>query len=180
MVLPFTASRGDCLSVTQKTPAEAHRHFTPALLLRELFLTLFSSAVNSFLHCIVTRHVMSIRYRPKYRDLSPALLCTFRTSWCERTPLWHLQRAWRLALQKLNLLILITIYIEYRVQQRLCIWMPTAYLEILTVQKLYDPAKIHNCNSLCHTAYQRQIVTDKNTSHVLFPDKLHKKLAIWF
>ena len=125
----------------------------------------------------MTRHVMSIRYRPKYRDLSPALLCTFRTSWCERTPLWHLQRAWRLALQKLNLLILITIYIEYRVQQRLCIWMPTAYLEILTVQKLYDPAKIHNCNSLCHTAYQRQIVTDKNTSHVLFPDKLHKKLC---
>lgn len=80
-------------------------------------------------------------------------------------------------LQKLNLLILITIYIKYRVQQRLCIRMPTAYLEILTVQKLYDPTKIHDCDSLCHAAYQRQIMTDKNASHVLFPDKLHKKLC---
>ena len=49
---------------------------------------------------------------------------------------------WRLALQKLNLFILITIYIKYRVQQRLCIRMPdSSLLEILTVQKLYDPTQ---------------------------------------
>ena len=109
---------------------------------------------------------MSIRYRPKYRDLSPALLCTFRTSWCERTPIWHLQRAWRLALQKLNLLILITIYIKYRVQQRPCIRMPTAYLEILTVQKLYDPTKIHDCDSVADILHHAQIVGDDDLGQI--------------
>ena len=54
--------------------------------------------------------------------------------------------------------------------------MPAFLLQILAVNQLNDTPKIHYRNPLRHTAHKCQIMTDKNTAHVLLLDQIDKQL----
>ena len=53
--------------------------------------------------------------------------------------------------------------------------MTAFLLQIFTVQKFHNSSQIHHRDPLCHASHQSQVMSDKNTAHVLLFDQFHQK-----
>ena len=98
------------------------------------------------------------------------------TAVLERASVRNVQRTWCLTLNTLDLFVLIHMNGKLCSQKCLCIRMERVFRNILPRNYLYNISKIHNCDLMSKRTNQRQVMTDKQHTDILFFLKAHKKL----
>ena len=101
----------------------------------------------------------------------PAILATI----LERAPARNIQRAWNVAGQNSDVLILSLVGRKNGFKQGLRVGV-AGTVELVAVELLHHIAEVHDRDAVTEQAHQRHIVADKNVRYALFALELDEEL----